>query len=70
MVTRFICKGSGSYMSPSPSETGHWVSLGDYEKLRQLLEEAKDSLITSVPLRGDSTQGPLITKIETALEEG
>lgn len=65
MVTRFICKGSGSYMSPS--NIGYWVSLGDYEKLRQLLEEARDSLKTSVPLRGDTTQDALIRRIEKTL---
>jgi hypothetical protein len=69
MVELFNCRcgNSGAYMSPS--DTGNWVFRDDYEKLHRLLSEARDSLETSVPLRGDTTQDALIARIETALKE-
>ena len=70
MVYRLGCKDEGEYMEEPVDGTGDFVYYTDYMILRRLLVAAKDSLETSVPFRGDTTQGPLIAEIETALEEG
>lgn len=70
MVYRIGCKDEGEYMEEPVDGTGDFVYYYDYMKLHRLLVRARDSLETSVPLRGDTTQEPLIAEIEAALEEG
>jgi hypothetical protein len=53
----------------SPSNIGYWVSLGDYEKLLSLVRDVKDTLETSVPLRGDSRHNQVLARIKSVLEE-
>jgi hypothetical protein len=61
MVTRFMCKGSGSYMEHS--KVGYWVSLEDYVKLRRLLKVCAENLSEYVA----NTRGEM-NELEEAVE--
>jgi len=67
MVARFNPRNDGEMFE---EVDGGYVDAEDYDEVCRLLKRVKDSLETSVPLRGDTTQEPLIAEIEIALEEG
>ena len=69
MVPRFNCRPDDYDEFMFAEEGGQYVKAEDYDNLLALLREAKDTLETSVPLRGDCRHGQVLAKIKAKLEE-